>query len=507
MNDHYCKDPFFAQKNTASELVSAECSCCSQNNLIKSSLREFPIGKFMRFLRHIKLHRLLKTITDRRDPRKTRYRLDFLLQWALSVFFFRAESLNDLQDSFDKVSLDRRKSLWDFFGLPEGSPLPHRQTVTDSLALVDPEEINAMLIQLFRWAIKYKVFYNHTHVLGDTFGLACDGFVVHHYNHPHSINEKGENLCPYCLPRTSNKNTPNERTYWLHTFVNLAVILPGGIQLPLYIYPLKAEQLKGQEDCSDEHHKQECELQAAKEILPLILKQFSRLPFVLLTDSLYANEPLIELCRELKLQFLIVRQEGSLKKLAKRCDALEKVGLYACYRSQQTRILKNGGKIVTTVNWFNGEYVGAQEVHVIRFLEVEYNAQGEQIKSYKTEWLSSQKVSKRNCFNLIKTARQRADHEDLHNTLKNRGFNGMHDYARSNANAALVWKLLMFVAFWIFELFSCSIAAQESRGKTSWKKFAKELLTDLVRESWEEINSSGWLCKEKVQFRWNFSAH
>ena len=353
MNSSSCKDPSFAQKNTTSACTSIECKHCDQNNPInsseKTSVNDFPIGRFMRFLKHIKLRLLLKTIIDRRDPQKTRYSLDFLLLWALSVFFFRAESLNDIQDSFNALALDRRKALWNFFGLPEGSPLPHRQTVTNALALLDPNAINAMLFQLFRWAIKSKIFYSHQHVLWSTFGLACDGCVVHHYEHPHSVNDQGENTCPYCLSRTHNKGTPNEKTYWLHTFVNLAVILPNGVQLPLYVYPLNAEQLQGQEDASDEHHKQECELQAAKEILPLILKEFPKLPFVLLADSLYANEPLMELCKKLGLQFLIVRQENALKKLAKRCDALEKMEPYESYQSQQTKTLKNGGKIITTI--------------------------------------------------------------------------------------------------------------------------------------------------------------
>ena len=458
-------------------------------------------------LSSIRLNLLLKKIVDRRSPQKIRYSSEFLLLWALSVFFFRTGSLNELQQSFDKLPLHRRKAVWNFFGLSEGSSLPHRQTVTDLLALVAPEEINALLILLFKWAVKHKVFYNHQNILGTTFGLACDGFVVHHYEHPHSTNEKGENICPYCLPRTRNKGTADEKTRWIHTFVNLAIILPGGIQLPLYIHALKAEQVKGLETSSEDTYKQECELQAAKEILPRIKKEFPRLALVLQSDSLYANEPLIALCKELRLEFLIVRQEGSLKNLAKRCDTLEKTELYKSYHAKKTILLKNEKKVVTTIKWFNGERIGNQEVHVIRFLEIQYDAQGQETRCYKTEWLSSARVFKRNCFDLAKAARRRADHEDLHNTLKNRGFNGKHDYARKDANALLVWKLLMFVAFWIFEIFSCTKLAQESKGTSSWRSFAKDLLTDLLREPWEDLACSSSFCKDRLQFRFNFSGH
>jgi len=512
MNIINCTDSFSDPKTISPEPIHLDCMCCSQDQNVnpsreKNVIQDFPIGRFMKFLKHIKLRNILKRITDPRDPQKTRYCLDFLLQWALSVFFFRTESLNDLQQSFNKVPFHRKKSLWNFFDLPEGSSLPHRQTVSNLLALLIPEEINTLLCQLFRWAIKSKVFYNHQQVLGSVFGLACDGFVVHHYSRPHSFNESGENTCPYCLSRTHNKGTPEEKTYWMHAFVNIAVIFPGGIQLPLYVHALKAQQLQEHEAASDEKHKQECELQAAREILPRILKEFPRLSFILLGDSLYANEPLIKLCNQLRLPFLIVRQEGSLKNLAKRCDKLEQIEVYQSYQVQKTDSLKNGGKLETTLRWFNGERVGDQEVHVIRFLELKHPSDGSSSKWYKTEWLSSQRVSKRNCFSLVKIARQRADHEDLHNTLKNRGFNAKHDYARRDANAALIWKLLMFVAFWIFELFSCTVAAQDSKGSSSWKSFARDLLIDLIREPWEILATSLSLCKERMQFRWNFSGH
>ena len=84
--------------------------------------------------------------------------------------------------------------------------------------------------------------------------------------------EHGKNSCPYCLPRVHNKGKENEYTYYLHAFVNFAFIFPGGLQLPIYIYPLKAEQLQGNEAASEDKHKQECELQAAQIVLPIIKK-------------------------------------------------------------------------------------------------------------------------------------------------------------------------------------------------------------------------------------------
>lgn len=108
------------------------------------------------------------------------------------------------------------------------------------------------------------------------------------------------------------------------------------------------------------------------------------------------------------------------------------------------------------------------------------------------------------CFALIKQARMRADHEDLHNTLKNRGFAAKHDYARANPNTWLIWKLLMFVAFWIFELFCFTTLARASKGSRSWRDFANEILSDLTKVPWEKIALSPSLKKERIQFRFVF---
>ena len=80
---------------------------------------------------------------------------------------------------------------------------------------------------------------------------------------------------------------------------------------------------------------------------------------MLLTDSLYANEPIIQLCEELGWEYLIVRQEGSLKTVGRKCDELERSELYQeSYQVHEMIKLKNGGTIERTVKWFNRVTVG-----------------------------------------------------------------------------------------------------------------------------------------------------
>ncbi len=196
-----------------------------------------------------------------------------------------------------------------------------------------------------------------------------------------------------------------------------------------------------------------------------------------------------------------------LKTVAKKCDELEQTELYQkSFQLQKTIKLKNGSIIEQTVKWFNQVTVGKKAyTNVLRFVEVIKNPKGEVLKYFKTEWLTSTKITRNNCFTLPQRGRMRADHEDIHNTLKNRGFDAKHDYARVNPHTCLIWKLLMFVAFWIFELFGFTSLARIAKGSRSWIDFAKDLLSDLAKVPWEKIALSPSLQKERIQFRFVFN--
>jgi hypothetical protein len=336
----------------------------------QSEHEDFSLAQFIRFLKQIKLKKLLSRINDRRQRNKIEYPSEVILQWSLSVFFFRRGSINAFHTALIKLKPQQRTVILNYLGLKENS-LPDRTVVNDYLALVSPDEINELLLMLFDWAKKNKIFYNHAGSLlpNNRFHLACDGVWVHKYAAPHAVNEKGENICPYCLPRVCNRGQPNEKTYWVHGFVNLAMIFPGGLQLPLYVHALKASQIQLEATASDEKLKQESELQALKCILPALKTRLGRIPVTILADSLYANEPIIQLCEQLNWEYIIVRQVGSLKKVASKCDELEKTELYqTSYQSSEMVRLKNGGLVWRVAKWFNNVDIGCESnTNVLRF--------------------------------------------------------------------------------------------------------------------------------------------
>ena len=59
----------------------------SKPSPVQSLVEDFPLGRFMRFLKHIKLKELLSRITDPRDPKKTKHRIEIILSGFYQYFF------------------------------------------------------------------------------------------------------------------------------------------------------------------------------------------------------------------------------------------------------------------------------------------------------------------------------------------------------------------------------------------------------------------------------------
>jgi hypothetical protein len=224
-----------------------------------------------------------------------------------------------------------------------------------------------------------------------------------------------------------------------------------------------------------------------------------------LGDSLYANQPFIKLCEDLSLGYMIVRKEKSLPKVGQQCDELARTEVYKHYCKQQTELTKLGS-VVQEYQWFNQVSIGNNTYsNILRFSET-IHEQGKEPSTYKNEWLCSQRIHATNGCSLAARGRLRWDHEDFHNTLKNRGFGATHDYARTDPNLCVIWKFLMVLAFSIFELFSFTQLAIKAKGGRSWKKFATSLLAQLVSTLWELINASPCFQKQRMQFRYIFNS-
>lgn len=80
---------------------------------------------------------------------------------------------------------------------------------------------------------------------------------------------------------------------------------------------------KMQEDRkSEEKRKQDCETKAFQRLAGKIKKAFPRLPIILLADSLYASEPVMDICRDNEWEFLIRYRTGSIPSITEEYEKI-----------------------------------------------------------------------------------------------------------------------------------------------------------------------------------------
>ena len=460
------------------------------------------VAALIRFLRELKVPKLLSSLPDSRQQGKTSYDLSSLMMWALTACMFRAGSKNAFQSSLKSLSPSRRQGLLNLLQVDEDR-LPHSTTVDHTLAEIPLEQLNQIPTDLVKQLLKRKLFYNHAEQLsGNALRIGVDGFWVHKYDRPHAANEDGSNACPHCLPRRQFKGTDKEKTQWVHVMVTFVLIFDG-FTLPLLAHPLKIGQVDPEQP--DEALKEECELKAAQEILPMLRAAFPRTPILFLGDALYANRPMIRLLEQLGIDYIIVLKENCLKKLNAQCDQLAKTEIYQQHHTRKIRERSEQGVLGREAAWFNHADAGEDIfTNVLRYRESFEDKEGVSSLGYRGAWICSKKLSMGNCFKTADVGRMRWKHEDMHNTAKNRGYEMKHDMARANPNLLFVWKLINFIAIFLFTLFQQTTAAQRSRKSRSWKKFARDLLEQLINISWALICQSPMLFKTRVQFRYQF---
>jgi hypothetical protein len=111
--------------------------------------------------------------------------------------------------------------------------------------------------------------------------------------------------CRCCLVQRHGK-----QTLYLHPVLEAKLLGPAGVVVSLgseFIENADADDAKGK---SAEQVKQDCELKAARRLLPRIKKEHPQLRFVLAVDNLYACGATFALARELNWSYVVTFKEG-----------------------------------------------------------------------------------------------------------------------------------------------------------------------------------------------------
>jgi hypothetical protein len=385
----------------------------------------------MRPLQSLTLERTIELLSDTfgvipdcRHPDRSDYSLHDTLMSGFAMMFFQHASLLEFQR---KMKQRRgRCNLETIFGVHD---VPSDSQIREILDGVPVELLRQVLAKLFEkvrragWGSNFKSTIASGFQQGAYYTAMLDGS---DYFHSTQIQ------CPGCLQRSDS----NGDVHYRHTVVSATLVKAGSHR----VLPLDVEEVCN----SDGQDKQDCEINAAKRLLPRLRQEHPQLPLIIGGDDLYCHEPFVAQLRDLRLHHVLVCKPTSHPELYQWVDEMTR--LDGCETGQ----------------WFEGPacrrrfytYRIARSVPLTAshrlwgtLLEVwEHDRQGKQL--YHNAWFTDLEVNTDNvaAISHIGRSRWKIENEQF-NVHKNHGYELEHNYGHGKQTLSMVFYLLNLFAF------------------------------------------------------------
>lgn len=375
--------------------------------------------------------RIDRQVTDLRDSRGKTYPMHEAILSAVMMFLLREGSRNS-------YNLDRAEPLF-----PRnirrllGIRLMHGDTFNDVLCGVDTEDLQRLKAALVKTLVARKVFGAYRH--DGKYVVAVDGTGTHSLD---------EDYSGTCLSKTSKTGKES----YSHAVLEAKLVAPNG-----FCISLASEWLENNGE--GQHDKQDCELAAFKRLADRLKELYPRLPMVIVADALYANAPVMEICKARLWDFVLVMKDGVLMDL----------GEEILLRPDRKTGKVPGGSLA---------YLGDLEHggHALSWVFLEEAGNG-------FSWITNIPVAGLGqAGQLTRTGRLRWKIENEgFNTQKNLGYNLEHRYSRIDFNAAKNYYQCMQVAHLIEQLALLEKTVRKLlAGKASILKISERIRNMLV---------------------------
>ena len=253
--------------------------------------------EFLRIKKHFfkELIPRLRYVKDNRHRSYIEYDTDIIIFVMIMKNMTALESMNQMTTEFNKDECIN--NIGKTLGYEELDELPHYDTINNFFKRLEPKEIEKirdyMIKELFkkRCLEKYRLLDKYWTIAVDATGLA-------------TFREKH---CDHCLKREyKNQDTGEvEKTIYFH-YVLEAKLVVGNM-----VFSIDTEFIENEEV----YEKQDCEIEAFKRLAKRLKKKYKRLPICILGDSLYAVEPIFQICKNNRWRYIFTFKEGRTKSI------------------------------------------------------------------------------------------------------------------------------------------------------------------------------------------------
>lgn len=225
----------------------------------------------------------LDTIPDHR--KRHSYRVAELLMAGLSMYLFKRGSRN-------KADLMVNGMFESNYTVVFGMRFPLMDTVDRFLRELDPSVLEDLKVCLVRGLLEKKVLERWK--FQGRYLVCFDGSGVGSYDY------EPFGGCPH-------KTSKNGKTVWQAYVLEAKLVCGNGLSLSL-----ASQWLNNAESLND---KQDCELKAFHRLSDRVKKLFPRLPILLLADSLYACQSVMDTCRKNSWSYILTHKDKVLKSI------------------------------------------------------------------------------------------------------------------------------------------------------------------------------------------------
>lgn len=246
----------------------------------------------------------LKKIPDYRNPKKIKHKLTVLLIYGILTFVFHMSSRREANREITQPMF--MKNLQDLF--PELESIPHNDTLKRLLAGIDVGQIENAHIDMIRSLIRKKKFKRF--LIDNCYPIAIDG--SQKFSRDHLWDAE-------CLERTKTKKEEESQTQYYVYVLESSLAFHSGM-----VIPVLSEFLSYSEGDAEQKI-QDCELRAFQRLADRLKKEFPRLSIMVLLDGLYANGPVMELCKKKNWQYMIVLKSKCLKSVWEEYEGLKQL--------------------------------------------------------------------------------------------------------------------------------------------------------------------------------------
>ena len=387
------------------------------------------------------------------------YQQTDILMSGLAMMFTQEASMSKFQKNLqNKKKLNNLKTIFSVSQIPENTQF------RDVIDLIPPDEIQKTFLCCQQKLQKTRTWHKYR-VLGGRYAILIDATGFYHSNTLH---------CEHCL---TTKHRNGEISYSHKTLV--ATIAHPDVKAPI---PMLLEEIR----IEDGYVKQDCEINAAKRLLPKLAKQHPKLDMICVGDGLYSKEPMIDTTVKAGLSYIYVAKPGDHVALEE-----DLMGLRLCNGVKKLEIKLPKGS-VGIYEWCCKIHLNnSTERKVNWFSYTEIDKKGK--RKYRNSWVTDINPNKSNIVELASVGRQRWQIENqAFNILKNGGYNLEHNFGHGKQYLAFNFIILNFLAYMTHQLMKLTDnlyqRALEFSGtrKEFWEKI-RVLTSFFVWASWQVL--------------------